>query len=176
MDQARKETIVNEILFWKENNILPTTYCDYLLAFYTEGAVDEIPIKKKRNNRLLMIIALTILLPIISILATYSTELSFDLQILIKGILIIISCLLVYLVLKRDKLYIHVPLIMAAISFFLFSVQFVEGVFGQNNVLLSVGIIGNCFLWGMLGYYFRVKYFFISSIAGIFIVCIFWIM
>jgi hypothetical protein len=176
MDKVRKDTIINEIIFWKENNILPATYCDYLLAFYTEGDLDEIPIKKQRNNRLLIILVLAIGLPIISILVTYFTELSFDLQMLIEGILLIISCLLVYVVFKIDKMYIHLPLIITAVLFFIFSVRFVEGIFGQSNIFLSSVIVGNCLLWAVIGYYFRVKYFFISSIAGIFILCVFWIM
>ncbi|GGE74360.1 hypothetical protein [Priestia taiwanensis] len=176
MGKNRKETIINEILFWKENNLLPPTYCDYLLAFYTEGSLDEIPVKKSRNKRLIGLIVLAMCLPIISILATYFTELSFDLQMLLTGIFVIISFLLVYFVLKIDKMYIHLPLIMTSVLLFMFSVQVVERIFGENTLLLTCTIVLNCFIWAGLGYYLRLKYFFISSVIGLLIVGVFWIM
>ena len=37
MNDQRKKIILNEILYWKQNRMLPDTYCDYLLALYSEG-------------------------------------------------------------------------------------------------------------------------------------------
>ena len=37
MDPTRKKVILNEINFWKQNNMLPEHYCDYLIALYSEG-------------------------------------------------------------------------------------------------------------------------------------------
>lgn len=38
MTNPRKKIILNEILFWKQNKLLPEHYCDFLAALYTEGA------------------------------------------------------------------------------------------------------------------------------------------
>ncbi|GEN57403.1 hypothetical protein GCM10012290_11390 [Halolactibacillus alkaliphilus] len=40
MDENRKQTIIHEIKYWKTNHLLPTHYCDFLLALYTEGSGD----------------------------------------------------------------------------------------------------------------------------------------
>ncbi|QGH34956.1 hypothetical protein GI584_13315 [Gracilibacillus salitolerans] len=37
MDEERKQTIINEINYWKTHQLLPNQYCDFLLALYTEG-------------------------------------------------------------------------------------------------------------------------------------------
>lgn len=37
MTNPRKKIILNEILFWKQNKLLPEHYCDFLAALYTEG-------------------------------------------------------------------------------------------------------------------------------------------
>lgn len=50
MKNQRKETILNEILFWKENNLLPAHYCDFLSTLYAEGeelATTELEISSK---------------------------------------------------------------------------------------------------------------------------------
>ena len=41
MDPTRKKIILNEINFWKQNNMLPEHYCDYLIALYSEGENPE---------------------------------------------------------------------------------------------------------------------------------------
>src|SRR5690625_7800823 len=54
MDARRKAIIINEIIYWKESNLLPDKYSDYLLALYTEGTdkKSDIPAKKQRKNML----------------------------------------------------------------------------------------------------------------------------
>ena len=37
MENPKKQIILNEILFWKQNKLLPEQYCDFLLKLYTEG-------------------------------------------------------------------------------------------------------------------------------------------
>jgi len=37
LDEKKRELIINEINYWRENNLLPTHYCDFLLNLYTEG-------------------------------------------------------------------------------------------------------------------------------------------
>ncbi|GAB2573182.1 hypothetical protein [Gracilibacillus alcaliphilus] len=37
MKQDRKQIIISEIQHWKENQVLPEQYCDFLLALYSQG-------------------------------------------------------------------------------------------------------------------------------------------
>ena len=37
MNESRKQIIINEIIYWKKNRMLPEHYCDFLLALYTKG-------------------------------------------------------------------------------------------------------------------------------------------
>ena len=37
MNESRKQIIINEIGYWKKNQILPEQYCDFLLALYTKA-------------------------------------------------------------------------------------------------------------------------------------------
>ena len=37
MDENRKQIIIKEIGYWKNNKLLPEQYCNFLLALYTEG-------------------------------------------------------------------------------------------------------------------------------------------
>ena len=37
MSNQRKQIILNEITFWKQNKLLPEHYCDFLMTLYTEG-------------------------------------------------------------------------------------------------------------------------------------------
>lgn len=48
IDSHRKQIILSEIDFWKQNNMLPEHYCDYLFTLYTEGEeVQSVSFPKK---------------------------------------------------------------------------------------------------------------------------------
>ena len=51
---SRKDLIVNEIQLWKQANMLPEHYCDYLLALYTEGDVMEQSDQKKAKKKTML--------------------------------------------------------------------------------------------------------------------------
>ncbi|GGP12692.1 hypothetical protein [Oceanobacillus neutriphilus] len=42
-NQEKNQLIIQEILKWKENRLLPAEQCDFLLALYTKGGEIEIP-------------------------------------------------------------------------------------------------------------------------------------
>ncbi len=42
-NQEKNQLIIQEILKWKENRLLPEEQCDFLLALYTKGGEIEIP-------------------------------------------------------------------------------------------------------------------------------------
>ena len=41
MSNQRKQIILNEITFWKQNKLLPEHYCDFLMTLYTEGNQED---------------------------------------------------------------------------------------------------------------------------------------
>lgn len=64
MDNPKKQIIINEILFWKQNKLLPEHYCDFLMTLYTEGEdiqlqnhisiKKSIKMKEKRKKQLFL--------------------------------------------------------------------------------------------------------------------------
>ena len=119
MNESRKQIIINEIIYWKKNRMLPEHYCDFLLALYTKGngLQDQSEKSRLRKNILLLFI----LIPI-GIFLFYFTELSLTLQIVFGFILIIMGILLTFYSAKRGMLF-QIPLIMTAFLLLFVSVQ-----------------------------------------------------
>ena len=49
MPNPRKQIILNEILFWKQNKLLPEHYCDFLMTLYSEG--NEFETEEKASHK-----------------------------------------------------------------------------------------------------------------------------
>lgn len=103
MTNPRKKIILNEILFWKQNKLLPEHYCDFLATLYTEGADPEelepvqhpkqavLPTEKRKM--ILLIMGLCIV--IIAMLAIYFTITSLT---LILTIVVGISACILFII------------------------------------------------------------------------------
>ena len=90
MDQQRKQIIIKEIKFWKENRMLPEQYCDYLLSIYSEGELkDNSQVFGYHNLWALLGVLPLLMIPFVTYLL-YFTELSLNLQILIFPTFLII--------------------------------------------------------------------------------------
>ena len=169
MNDHRKQIIINEINFWKQNRMLPEQYCDFLLALYTEGNGTG---KKSRwiNGRKRNLIWLT-LIPIITFFI-YFTELSLILQITFS--VFFLTCgfgVLIYCV--KKSLPFQIPLIITAINFLFISVEFTEKIFSESMISLYLILILNCLIWLAVGMKFKFLYFTISGILGILFLMIF---
>ena len=89
MTNPRKKIILNEILFWKQNKLLPEHYCDFLAALYTEGAdIEELePVQDPKQailpseKRKMILLIASLCIAIITVLAIYFTIKSFTLVI-----------------------------------------------------------------------------------------------
>jgi len=66
MNWQRKAIIISEIKYWRDNRLLPESYCDYLLALYTEGEGEQSDstIEVNRNKRQNVLIVIFLLLNI----------------------------------------------------------------------------------------------------------------
>lgn len=49
--QERNQLIIQEILKWKENRLLPKEQCDFLLALYTKGGEVEITVREDNEKK-----------------------------------------------------------------------------------------------------------------------------
>ena len=140
MNKQRKETIVQEIEYWKRNRLLPDQYCDYLLALYTEGEGVEQSAKGKGKLFFIFFACLISLLVPITFLVIYFTELSIDLQML-PIIFFILLSLLGYYVFRKEHFFIHIPVITIALLVLLLSLKLVEATgYDSTRMLAAVGV------------------------------------
>lgn len=175
MKTDKKNVIINEIHYWKDNKLLPETYCDFLLALYTEGnqvEEDEKNTKKKRKSKrtkgiqtLLYIILLFVFAA--TLLVIYFTELSIVLQITLVAFLLLIS-LSVTAYFKRKSLLFQVPLSLTFVQLLIGSISLVEYLANGDRLWMGGTVVINCLLWIITGYVLRIKYLLISGSVGLF--------
>jgi len=163
MNESRKQIIINEIIYWKKNRMLPEHYCDFLLALYTKGngLQDQSQKSRLRKNILLLLI----LIPI-GIFLFYFTELSLTLQIVFGLFLIIIGILLTLYSAKRGMLF-QIPLIMTVFLLLFVSVQITVIHTSDGSFILYLVLAINCFIWIFTGLKLKQIYFTISGTAGL---------
>jgi hypothetical protein len=174
MNNEKKSIIINEIFYWKNNKLLPSTYCDFLLALYTEGnQVEEELISQKNRLRkgktafqvLLYGLLLLLLLPAM-LLVIYFTELSFVLQISIVSFCLVCSILITaYFIRKRA--FFQVPISVTFIELFIASLSIVEYATNGDRLWIGMTVVVNCLLWIFTGSTYRVFYLLISGIVGL---------
>ncbi|WP_428909156.1 hypothetical protein [Niallia sp. Krafla_26] len=161
MQQNRKQIIIHEILYWKENQLLPTKYCDFLLALYTEGSgLPEKPLERKSRRHYLFYL---LFIPI-GLFLLYFTELSLTLQI-VSGIIFVMLGIYLTMISAKKKMFFHIPLILTAIIVLFISVELTLS-HTSNQIGLYIVIGCNCVVWLLTGLKFKQLYFSISGIAG----------
>ncbi|WP_102335793.1 hypothetical protein [Salimicrobium jeotgali] len=144
MSKNRKDVIVDEIRYWKENKLLPDKYCDFLLALYTEG--ESGADKEKKVSRtspwLATYYSVNFLLIPLSFTVIYFTENGIILQsLLLTGFAA--SSFLMQSLIKKENAPVELPLVITLIIVFLlttssaayyFPVIYAEGVALLNAV------------------------------------------
>ena len=168
MDKEKKEIIIKEIHYWKENKLLPGTYCDFLLALYTEGNNHEDKISNSSNEKKgkhTFLISVVIALFLISALVTYFTELSFVLQTVTSGFLLLASILVTAFLLVRKGKF-QMPLVITFIQLLITSLSFVEFATEGNSFWIATTVVTNCLLWITIGGFLRIYYLLISGIIA----------
>ncbi|MGD7044002.1 hypothetical protein [Jeotgalibacillus proteolyticus] len=182
MREQRKEIITNEILYWKANKILPSHYCDYLLALYNEGeAVSEkSPISKTRavlslnhstSNFYSMI---TVWMALISFVVFNFTELSVILQTAFLSIFVVLLFIQGFKK-KTNKWVRHISIITAVFILLLQSLQIWEKYFSDNLPLLFFLIGIQCVIWMVMGWKFKLSYLSAGGFLGlaVLMICIY---
>jgi len=175
MANSKKKIILNEILFWKQNKLLPDHYCDFLMTLYSEGneiiPKEEIGhnksiIAKEKRNNIIMLLMLTIV-PIALLMALFmSTELVWVIAPVV-GIIAIIFMILAYRFAKRNKLITPILHIGSALLLLGLSVKVSITYFQESQILLYILLILNSCLWLFTGLKFKLMYFTVSGALGI---------
>lgn len=167
MDSQRKAIIIQEILYWKENSLLPNTYCDFLLALYSGGDENQVSsesvIKKNgpAQGKKWFLLFLPLIFLTISLLVIYFTKLSYLLQMTIGGVLLIATS---YLIVKEgSKIHRIIPLGAAAVMLLLMTIHTVQYFLPGQTTFLGLGILLNCLLWIYIGVKWKMKSFLYSS-------------
>ena len=177
MAHERKSVIIDEIKYWKDHQLLPKEYCDFLLALYTEGAdtSEQEPSKKripfKDIGSLLYVLLLLSLLPL-SFLVIHFTELSILMQ---TGLLLFFlgfSTLNIWFFYRKNSIQVHVAIIVFLLLLFLYSAYFSNEWTNQAWINHSI-IVLNCLIWIGFGMKQKLSYLIASGIIGIIIWCLY---
>ncbi|RLQ98194.1 hypothetical protein [Falsibacillus albus] len=174
----RKETIVNEILLWKKNRMLPDHYCDFLLALYTEGNApstihDHKNIKQSQSAPMasfLKIAAISLML-IISVFVIYFTELSVLLQTTILTFFVVFILIAIFYYSNKPSFQ-HLLYIAFAMLLLLLTVNLCGRLFHNNIWVLYITLFFNCILWIFSSFKFALLYFRIAGFLGVMILFI----
>ncbi len=175
MANSKKKIILNEILFWKQNKLLPDHYCDFLMTLYSEGneieVEDEIShkksiIAKQKQNNMLLIAFISIIS--ISLLATLFmiSEIAWLVGAGV-GIIAIVLMVIAYRFAKKKEIMAPVLHIASALLLFGVSVKMSIQYFPENQFVLYGLLILNCLMWFFTGYKFKLMYFTVSGAVGL---------
>ncbi|MDL4841516.1 hypothetical protein [Aquibacillus rhizosphaerae] len=177
MSDDRTKIIIKEINYWKQYKMLPTEYCDFLLALYTEGESvsekqeDVISIKEKLFH-IFVYFSNFLILPLI-FLIIYFTELKFILQMLLVFIFMTISLYYYRFFKKKAELNEVFSLVLLLLNSFLVSVHIMK-VFFDSFWITNIIVIVNCLIWIWIGYSIKIKFMIISGIIGMLLLIIYY--
>ncbi|UXH44369.1 hypothetical protein N5C46_22575 [Rossellomorea vietnamensis] len=163
---AKKETIIHEILLWKQTKMLPEQYCDYLLALYTEGAgIDERESAEPPKKHFLKDFLISISSILISLFVIYFTELSIVLQTTILASFVgLLMGVGIYYTKKQFS-----PLLLfasAACILLISTMELTERIFEGHYLPLYVTLFLNCFTWIGAGVKWKMNYFTLAGSVG----------
>lgn len=173
MSNQRKQIIINEITFWKQNKLLPEQYCDFLMTLYTEGQQLEEPAHQKavlqrattNKNHLWLLFA-----TIVSALLLYSlfefTTVSW-LMPAIGAVVAIVFMVSAFLLVKKQRNMAAVLQVLAALLLFAVSIQVSQTFFPNDESMLYIFILMNCGLWLVSGFLLKAVYFILSGSIGL---------
>ncbi|MGX9135291.1 hypothetical protein ACWV26_13095 [Rummeliibacillus sp. JY-2-4R] len=183
MSDQKKEVILNEIIFWKNNKLLPEHYCDFLITLYSGGIAEDSKVEVSATNSILhtkrekhhwkklLISFCTIVL--------FSSLFAFKVPFVLIP-LILSVCTIIYLLFLAFK-YTSTKTIMATFTYATVallilgvSIKLVNIMFPDRYYFLYGVLLGNCLLWAISGKLLNLIYFKISGIIG-FIIIIFYI-
>ncbi|AXH98986.1 hypothetical protein DV702_04110 [Sporosarcina sp. PTS2304] len=177
MTKEKKQLIISEIRYWKENKLLPEHYCDFLITLYAQGEnPDEVAEKEtstlqKERTRLrakqFMVLFFSLLLAsLASVVMFLYTE--YPTATLITAAILSLT----FLAIVTRKSFIKngfAPLVYIALAFLLLmmSLKIWTTYFPNDTTLLIALLVLNCSLWLFTGRILKLLYFTISGSLGL---------
>jgi|SRR5690625_1638423 len=175
MDKNRKKIIINEIRYWKDHNLLPEKYSNFLLALYTEGDTDEDDNDTIEKNKepipyyLLWYVVNTLILFVPLTFFTLQNAIFLEITI---GIVSILIAFLLHLMYKRHaKLSPSYSILMLAMLTFLITISIADEYISNQWIIYSWTLL-NGVAWLVLGRIRRYTSLQISGIAIFVIICV----
>lgn len=172
MNEKRKTIILSEIKYWKQNNLLPAQYCDFLSTLYTGGEEEDAKeVKKsaavlqreKTRKRLQLLSVGVFSLLIAALMQVIDGEVA-----LYIGVGSIVG-LLLYATIKSLKSSVILPFIYIASAFLLLvmSLELWSLYFVEQPMLLVGLLMLNCVMWLFTGRFLKLLYFTLSGSIGL---------
>lgn len=171
MDEQRKETIIREIKYWKQTNLLPETYCDFLLTLYTEGDAPSSNQVKAKSFSLsgikgLFSFILVQLLLIVTIVVIYFTDYSLGMQISFVLFASAFSSYTGIRTYKLDESFAKFYFLIASIKLFLIAFHTLNVVLEHSKTPSLILLLLTCLAWFFVGYRWKSKFFYIAATLG----------
>ena len=176
MPNTRRQIILNEIQYWKQNKLLPDQYCDFLSTLYTEGEVTELEKEEPKTKKAVLAAEkrkhaasfggmLTATLAVLYALFTAGQWLwLIAATIGVAAISIFIGAIKLA---KSQSLFAPMLHVIAALLFLGLSLKLSLFYFADNNIILYILLLGNCLLWLLTGVKMKLYYFTVSGVLGI---------
>lgn len=173
MANPRKQIILTEIQFWKQNKLLPEQYCDFLMTLYSEGNEVEteqnMAVKAKEKLRVNLLNSLLFLVAIVLIVLLFAMDQIVLYVLIVVGIVALLSVIGAIYYSKKYGLLAPILQIVAALLIFGVSVKVSITYFPDNlNILYSL-LIANCLIWLGIGILRKLIYFIIAGSLGLII-------
>lgn len=178
MALQRKQIIMNEIVFWKKNKLLPEHYCDFLLALYAQGEnqadkqtenVSKALLVKKRNYNLVLYTILGLITAIL-IATLFIVTTAILIPITIAAIVIFAFLFIAVKLVKNKSIMAPLMFVFSALLLLGLSFKVWDVYFGDEPLILIGLIFGNCLLWLFSGLLMKLVYFSISGILGLLLI------
>lgn len=178
MNKQRKQIIISEIKHWKQSNLLPSHYCDFLITLYAQGddepedeVVNSILVQEKKNfNRKIIGLVFLVLFSSISLFVFIAYPIiTFSLAVLVLLFLFGVAMR------KSVASSALLPAVYISSAFLLLTMSFNIWLtyFEAYPMLLIALLLLNCGLWLFVGRLLNLLYFTISGAAGMLLIVVF---
>lgn len=178
MDQDKRLTIINEILYWKKNKLLPEQYCDFLLNLYgspgetaaTGSSAILKPSENSSKGKSVLWLATIGMIAIISVVGINFTAFPFPMQITSGVIVVLLLLVFGVAMLGRHMILATISLGLGCFMM-LIAGEWILMSTGLDSPAWAVGYLAICcIIWLILGIILRLGYLQFCGWMGLFIV------
>ncbi|SDY52508.1 hypothetical protein SAMN05421736_102177 [Evansella caseinilytica] len=174
--EQRKQIIINEIKYWKNNQLLPEVYCNFLLSLYTEGASNDDNEETKQRlplRYLSLLTAAAVCLLALSFVVIYFTQFSPTMQISFQFLLVLICFFIsAYFYRKKERIA-HLYIAITTFMSFQFVIETAGLFFKDKPYAFGISVLLMCVVWLVAGWRWKITYLLIAGISGAVIFIIF---